>query len=304
MPAGAQVGPALTAALAAADQARAPWRCAAPDGPIAADATIAVGPHTWKTAGHTLSRTTTNKAADFVVGVIADAGGSAPATLAAIGRLRGKLARADLVLVLGGMGATQAELEATLGVLGDRPTFPMLVIPGDLEAMPALAAASAALRTRGITVFDGRMIQWVEGPGVSIATIGGAGARGRLVAADDGCAYREGDVTAALLALSAKPGIRILASAEAPRSVRGGEPAGELALTAGADQEIDIALHGPLTPGASRSRAGGRTGDAVALTPGTVDATPRLPGPATPPTAGLLIVSGDAWTWKAITDAE
>lgn len=302
VPAGTQVGPALTAALAAADQVRAPWRCAAADGPVAADATIPIGAHTWKLTGHALSRT--GKAADFVIAAIADAGGSAPATLAAIGRLRTKLERADLVLVLGGMGTTQPELEATLGVLGDHAALPIVVLPGDLEAVPALTAATTALRSRGITVLDGRLIQAIEAPGVAIATVAGAGARGRLVAADDGCAYRASDVTAALVALTARPGIRIVASAEAPRSLRGGEPVGELALTTGAGQEVDIALHGPAGAGASRSRTGGRTGDAVALTPGTVDATPRLPGPATPPTAGLLTISGTSWSWKPITDAE
>ncbi len=302
VPAGAQVGPALTAALAAADHARAPWRCAAPDGPIAADATIPIGSHMWTLSGHRLVRA--GNSADFVIAAIGDAGGSAPATLAAIGRLRAKLTRADLVLVLGGMGTTQVELEATLGVLGDHPTFPIVVLPGDLEAVPALTAASTALRSRGVTVLDGRLIHTIEAPGVTIATIGGAGARGRLVAADDGCAYRDTDVTAALIALTARPGIRIVATAEAPRSLRAGEPTGEIALTAGAGQEVDVALHGPLAAGASRSRSGTRAGDAVALTPGIVDATPRLPGPATPSTAGLLTISGDYWTWKPITDSE
>lgn len=302
MPAGSQIGPALTAAIAAAEQARAPWRCAASDGPVAAATTLPVGPHTWTIADHTLSRT--GNPSEIVIGAIADAGGSAPATLAAIGRLRTKLARADLVLVLGGMGTTQAELEATLGVLGDRSTFPIVALPGDLEAMPALAAAVTALRARGVAVIDGRLIQHVELPGVSIATIGGAFARGRLVAGDDGCAYRESDVSAALLALTTRPGIRIVATAEAPRSMRGGEAVGELAVTAGAGQEIDVALHGPLGAPVSRSRSGTRTGDAEAVTPGSVDATPRLPGPATAPTAGLLTVSGQAWTWKPVTDAE
>ncbi|MBA3456998.1 MAG: hypothetical protein H0T42_28175 [Deltaproteobacteria bacterium] len=302
VPVGSQLGPALTAALAAADQVRAPWRCAAPDGPHAADTTIAVGTHTWKLAGHTLARE--GKASELVIGAIADAGGSAPETLGAIGRLRTKLARADLVLVLGGMGTTQAELEGTLGVLGDRSTFLIVALPGDLEAVPALTAATTSLRARGVHLLDGRLIHRIEVPGVSIAAIGGAGARGRLVAADDGCAYRESDVSAALIALTARPGIRIVASAEAPRSVRDGEAIGELALTAGAGHEIDVALHGPLGPGASRSRTGSRTGDAESLTPGTVDATPRLPGPATAPTAGLLTVSGHSWTWKPITDSE
>ena len=138
---------------------------------MAADETIEIGTQSWKLAGHTLSRA--SKASDIVIGAIADAGGSAPATLAALGRLRMKLARADLVLVLGGMGTTQGELEATLGVLGDKASFAIVAIPGDLEAMPALAAASKALRARGVLVLDGRIIQRIDAPGISIATIGG-----------------------------------------------------------------------------------------------------------------------------------
>lgn len=297
-PAGAQIGPALTAALAAADQARAPWRCAAPDGPVGPDETIG----TWKLTRHTLS--STGKPSEIVVGAIADAGGAAPATLAALGRLRAKLARADLVVVLGGMGTTQAELEATLGVLGDKASFAMVAVPGDLESMPALAGATKALRARGVAVFDGRFVHEIEAPGLSIAIIAGASARGRLVAVDDGCEYRDADAAAALVSLTARPGIRIAATAEAPRSMRAGDATGEQALTAGAGVEVDVALHGPIAAGASRPRSGARNGDAVALTPGVVDATPRLPGPATTPTAGLLTVSGDAWSWKPVTDSE
>jgi len=302
VPAGAQVGPALSAALAAAEQARTPWRCAAVDGPTAPDETLTIGAHAWTLTGHTMSRA--NKESELVIGAIADAGGSAPATLAALGRLRSKLSRADLVIVLGGMGTTQPELEATLGVLGDKAPFPIVAMPGDLEAMPALAAATKALRARGVTAIDGRVIHQIDAPGLAIAMIGGAAARGRLVAGDDGCTYRESDATAALAALTAKPGIRILATSEAPRSMRAGEATGELALTAGEGHVIDVALHGPTGGGASRPINGGRDGDAVALTPGTVDATPRLPGPATAPTAGLLTVSAGSWTWKPITATE
>lgn len=302
MPAGAQVGPALSAALTAAEQARAPWRCAAIDGPTAPDETLTVGAHAWKLTGHTMARA--DKANEIVIGAIADAGGSAPATLAALGRMRGNLSRADLVIVLGGMGTTQPELEATLGVLGDKAPFPIVAVPGDLEAMPALAAATKALRARGVTAIDGRLIQQIEAPGLAIAIVSGAAARGRLVAGDDGCMYRESDATAALIALTTTPGIRILASAEAPRGVHAGGATGELALTAAAGHEVDIALHGPTGPGASRAISGGRDADAVALTPGTVDATPRLPGPAAAPTAGLLTVSASTWSWKPITATE
>ncbi|MDB4963229.1 MAG: hypothetical protein JWP01_3228 [Myxococcales bacterium] len=302
VPAGAQVGPALGAALAAADEMRAPWRCAASDGPSHPDETLTVGEHSWNIAGHTLQRDA--KAKEIVIGAIADTGQAAAPTLAALGRLRTRLARADLVLALGGMGTTQAELEASLGALGDRAPFPILALPGDLESVGALAAAVKTLRGRGIHVIDGRLIHTIELPGVTIAAIAGAGAASRLVAGSDGCTYEDQDVATAITGLTGKRGIRIVASAEAPRTSRGGEPSGELALTATAGQEIDVALHGPTTEAASRARAGARHGDAVALTPGTADATPRLPGPVIAPTAGMLTVSGEAWTWKPIADAE
>ena len=65
--------------------------------------TLALGGHTWRLSGHALTRDGA-PAADIAIGVIGDAGGAAPATLAAIGRLRGKLdaAKVDVVVVLGG----------------------------------------------------------------------------------------------------------------------------------------------------------------------------------------------------------
>ena len=91
----------LVAALGAADQARTPWRCAALDTPPLADE--AVGG--WKLAGRTMSR----DADALTIGVVADAAGAAPRTIAALGRLRARFDEAapDLVLALGGMGATR-----------------------------------------------------------------------------------------------------------------------------------------------------------------------------------------------------
>src|SRR4051812_30771010 len=83
----------------------------------------------------------------------------------------------------------------------------------------------------------------------------------------------------------------------APRITVDGEPAGERGLSPGAAQEIDISLHGPVRESATTARSGGRDGDAVALTPGTSDASTRLPGPRSAPTAALLTVNGKAWRW-------
>ena len=299
-PIGSRVAPALTAALAAAETVREPWRCSGDDGPGAADEPIALGGRSWQVSGHALKLA--GDAGDLAIGVVADAAGSAPVTLAALGRLRGKLGKVDVVLSLGGMGASQAELEAGFAAIADRATWPLVAVPGDLEPVGGQTEAIAAARKRGLVVVDGRLIHRIELPGATIALIPGAGAASRLVAGSEGCLYRGEDVVAALTDLTARPGLRILASAEAPRGEVGGEPTGELGLTAGAGQELDVALHGAGDP--SPARSGNRDGAAVSISPGASDATPRLSGPRHGATAGVLTVRGNAWSWKPIEDVK
>lgn len=294
---GSQLAPALVAALEAADHTRAPWRCAAEDGPALVSERLELGDHTWTLRDHVVELAGSGA---IEIGVIADAGGAAPETLAAIGALRERLGHADLVIALGGMGATQAELEATLGALSDRASWPVIAVPGDLEPAGAHAAAIDALRGRGGHVIDGRRVRRIELPGATIAPIPGAGSEHRLVAGVEGCAYRPEDLARAFQELTARPGLRIVASTEAPRIVVEGEPAGELALSPGATHEIDISLHGPTTEAPTPSRTGERDGAAVALSPGSSDATTRLPGPRHAPSAGILTLHGNAWRWKPI----
>jgi hypothetical protein len=40
------------------------------------------------------------------------------------------------------------------------------------------------------------------------------------------------------------------------------------------------------------------------LTPGSSDATPRLPDGRRIPTAGILTLRGTAWSWKPIADVK
>jgi hypothetical protein len=294
-PASSRIGPALIAALEAAP--RAPWRCAAPDGPKLVEETLGG----WKLAEHAMTR---EEGGSIQIGVIADAGGAAPQTMAAIGRLRSKLEDVDLVLALGGMGGSQKDLEAVLGALADRAKWPLVVLPGDLEPVTELVDALATLRAKGQLVVDGRLAQRIELPGVTIATVAGASDASRLVAGTDGCTYRSDDLASAFTDLTGAKGIRILASAEAPRIRVDGEPAGELALVPGATQEIDIALHGPVAGSPSPARTGGRDGQAVPLSPGTSDATVRLPGPRRQASAGILTVTGGAWKWRPIADID
>jgi ribonuclease E len=221
--AGAKIGPALTAALTAADALQVPWRCAAADGPGLADEQVTTGERRWRLAGHTLATD-----GDGVIGVIADAGGAAPATLAALGGLRARM-KADLVIALGGMAATRGELDAVIAALAD-PARPLVMLPGDLEPAGALGEAAAAARQRGAVVLDGRLIQRIELGTATVALVPGAGAASRLVAGTEGCAYAADDVARVLAELAARPGLRVLASAEAPREGETGERALAAAL--------------------------------------------------------------------------
>lgn len=318
-PAGTRLGPVIAAALAAADDAREPWWCAAPGEPGRPAEVIAIGARTWHLEGGTLKLDKTARPSglatgrgqappdptgDVAIGVIADAAGAAPATLAALGRLRGRLQRVDLVLSMGGMGATRNELEAVFTALADRAVWPLVAIPGDLEPVEDQAAAIATVRQRGVSVIDGRRVQRIELGKLTIALVAGAGASGRLAAGADGCTYRAEDVAAAFADLTPRPGLRILASAEAPRSGAVDEPTGDPALNASAGQQIDVALYGPTVNAATPARTGGRDGLAVPLSPGSSDATTRLPGPYRFPSAGVLVVRGDTWTWTPIEGAK
>jgi hypothetical protein len=299
-----RIANALAAALAAADVERAPWRCAALDTPALPDIQLTTGKAKWQLGGHTLRRIAGT--GELTIGVIADAADATPATIAALGRLRGEFEKAsvDLVISLGGMGETQKDLEATLGTLGDHAPWPVVALPGDLEPAGAQVAALANLRRRGAAVLDGRLVRWIEQEGTgagattaTVATLPGAGARERLSAGVDGCLWRADDVAKLYVQLTAKPGMRILASAEAPRSMVHGEPSGELALVP--PQPIDVALHGPVMPDPSPAKAGGRDGAKAVLSPGTADATRRLPDPHVPG-AGLLVIRGGTWSWRPL----
>ena len=284
-----RVANALVAAITIAEQRHAPWRCVAEDLPEPAAGPVGKG---WELAGRTLRRT--GNAKDLVIGVVADAGGADAKTVAALGRLRAKLdeASADLVLALGGMGTTQHELEATLGVLA-KPGSPVVALPGDLESVAAETAAIAAINAKGAPVVDGRLVRWIELPETTIGTIAGAGSPLRLVA--DGCAWRAEDVLQLYQQLSARPGLRVAATAEAPRDHRAGEPA----LVPG--PAIDLVIHGPTHPAPSPAQSGGRDGARTLLSPGTADATPRLPETRAP-AAGLLVIHGASWSWKPLED--
>ncbi|MCX5745613.1 MAG: hypothetical protein NT062_24315 [Proteobacteria bacterium] len=290
-PVGTRLGPALGAMLAGADHVQAPWRCAAADLPEIPAATLTIGARTWQLGGHALR---VGGDGPLSIGVIADAGGAAPSTLAALGRLQVRL-DVDLVIVLGGMGATRAELEATLGAIGASGR-PIVVLPGDLEQVRDHVATLAALQQRGIHVLDGRLVRWIELPGATIGTLPGAVDPARLVGGAGGCTLASPDVEAVVAELATRPGLRIVASAEAPRHDQRGDLAFSPALG-----RLDVQLFGA-DDVVSPRRDGKRDGRAIPLAPGTSDATTRLSARRAP-SAGILTVRADTWTWTPVIDS-
>ena len=297
-------GAILASLFAAADAEKTPWRCSALDTPALADEDLG---HGWKTHAHSLTR----EGGELKIGVIADAGGDAGKTIAAMGRLRAQLdaAKPDIVISLGGMGGDATQIAATLGTVSDHAEWPVVALPGDLEPAHAHAEAIATLRKRGAKVLDGRLVRWIEAGDVTLATIPGAGARDRLVAGDDGCGWTADDIAKVVGELTGRKGLRVLVTAEAPRAMTGtdrrgapaGEATGELALVAA--QPVDLAVHAPggAVGNASAATSGRRDGGKTRLTPGTADATTRLPD-AHVASAGLLVARGDAWSWKPLAD--
>lgn len=301
-PGGPPIGKVLSAVVAAADETAEPWRCAATDVPTLPEEELAIGKAKWKIAGHALSRVGGGN--EVTIGVVADAAGAATQTIAALGRTRAAFdaAHADLVIALGGMGATDVELQATLGTLSDHAPWPVVALPGDLEPMEAHLAAIATLRKRGDHVLDGRSLRWLALGPATVGTLPGAGAIERTAAGRAGCTWGADDVAKLATELTGKPGVRILASAEAPRTQLDGEAAGELGLvTSKALFPVEVALHGPLEPAPTPARTGTRDGAVASLSPGTADGTPRLPE-AHRSSAGILVVRGGSWSWKPIVD--
>jgi len=254
--------PPPVAAAAPIDAAAIATRCAAAD-PLPP---TTIGK--WKLAGRVLS------GPDARIGVIADVNG---------GKLDKPL-EVDLVIALGGMGGTASELQAALGavVAAIPKDVPVIAIPGDLEpaALPAIPG-----------VLDGRAISRIDLASASIALIGGASAPTRLV--NGGCIYTPADVAAAFADLAPRPGLRILASYEAPRRIVDGDATGELGLVPGVGAELDLHLHGSADKPSPASK-GGRTGSATPISPGGASRYQVAP------VAGVLAVSAGAWTYAPV----
>lgn len=287
----------LAAALDRAALEVAPWRCASL-APVTTAGELTAGGRTWRRE----QRTLTSAGASLTVAAVADARGAAdPAWRAA---LRG--AQVDLVIALGGMGTTEAELSASLGALTD-PAWLTVAIPGTAEAWPAHRAAVAALAGAGAPIVDGSDLRLLDGGAAVVATLPGAAYPERLAAASDGCVYDGADaaaiVAAARTLAEARPAL--LATTTAPQGgasdrLVGGVHAGDPALTA-IVASLAAVLHAPVGAPAS---AGERDGDAVVgIAAGSLDPVPRYDAAGVRATPAIPIVTMErgAVRWRLLT---
>ena len=214
---------------------------------------------------------------------------------------RMEASHADAIVALGGMGSDERELEATLGVLA-RPGG-QAGVAGDRAARRSRVGRRRGRGDRGAASArrdrDRRPARPLDRcrrqPRSRRYRCGRAG-RSRRTAANG----RLRTSTRIYAELADKPGLRVALVAGAPREEQhGGEVSGELALVP--VPAIDVVVHGPTRPEPSPQRSGGRDGARVACSPGTSDATPRLPE-TRPPAAGVLAIRGAAWTWSPLVD--
>lgn len=308
--AGTAAGKATLAAITAAAEVRAPWRCAAlggaAPGAAVAAATVGAGDRGWRRSGQVLQAA--RPRARLVLAAVAQARGVALSE-----RLRAALAaeHPDVVLALGGMGADQAELERALRPLAV-PGAVVVALAGDREAWPALTAAVAHLAADGVAIVDGAEVRIVDGGGAVLATLPGLAHAGQLGAGADGCLHDADDVTAILAALTAAAVGRpqLLASPRAPQGdpagdggadlvagIHVGDPALAAALAgAGLTLVLDGVVDAPPTSGASPAAAG------AVVAAGSLDAGPRWDGDGRPlaPNLTVAVVDDRGVRWRPV----
>ncbi len=294
-------------AFAASAALREPFRCSESPPPTAQK--VAVGRRTFAVAGDTLTVTPPDHM--LVLGVLADARGATAGTEANLARVRAAFdkEKVELVISLGGMGTSEAELTRVFRAVGT----PLWAIPGDRESIPAHRAALAALAKEGQPVFDGSRVKAVAIDGALIAALPGAASSGQLMAGADGCVYRPVDVTAVAARLAAGSGMRVWASHAAPRQsgpaagdlALGGVHVGNLALAAALPAaHAHLVLHGEVDQAGLGAASGqAHAGDVpIILGAGAVEAMPVAGARGAPIGGAALVVriAGHGISWKRI----
>lgn len=240
----------------------------------------------------------------LILGVVADARG----VIQHLPTIRDQFERRGVTLVvsLGGMGRTRAQIEAALSALTG-PWF-LLASPGDWESLADHRAAVRALAPRG--VLDGTAVRVLGVDGHTLATWPGAPSAGRTVAGEDGCAFIERDTERLPELFSDASGVRLLASHTPPRqagpgatdNTRAGVNIGDRALArASARAGVAVLIHGLLARERKPPEAPIPTSSSnpVILAAGAADGIIDLTTVGKwPPLAAVITIEAGSVTWE------
>lgn len=270
-PTGRKSGRALASGLMTfsrtASEVRAPFPCAelfAASG--AGDQVMArLGNRTITRNGHTA---TIAADPEITLGVIADTRGATDRTLAQLGEIRAAFSDAgvDLVISLGGIADTEAELRSIYAALAGDAPWPVLAIPGNREPVLAHRRTIVDLNesNRGV-VLDGSDVRLLRIGPATIATFPGVSESAQLVSGDRGCVHSSDDAEAIAQLLRTQDTIKIWAGYAPPRQLgatgsdvaRGGIHVGERILTGPIQRsEAALVLHGLVDEAALRAQSG------------------------------------------------
>ncbi len=240
-----EIADGIVGAVTAAESTAAPFRCAKFASDID-DVEVELGQVAGRQAvqtGDTVTFQSNKQDRNLVIGAVADARGTGPATSAAMGRIRAAFEDqgVELVLVLGGMGGTQQELGEHLQLLTEGERWPVVVIPGDREPVPVLRKTIAAIGAGGARVLNGADVRFIVMDKTVVATFPGLGFEERIVAGAQGCAHDRQDADALGARLAKRDETKVWVSYAPPRGTDasasdvaiGGVHIGELLQTAG-----------------------------------------------------------------------
>jgi len=293
--AGLTAATALAAAIDRAATVTAPWRCARPR--VGTGPALVVGERTWRRDGAALS----SAAASLTIAAVADARGGADPRV----HERLRALAPSLVIAVGGMGTTEAELSAALGAIVD-PTWLTVAVPGTTEAWPVHRATVAALAASGAAIVDGSDVRTIDAGVAVIATLPGLPYPARLAAGSEGCSHGPDDVRRIVAELTTLAGQRptVLVSAPAPQGgvgdlTAGGVHAGDPELTTAA-AAVGLVIHAPLD-GAPIARGQAQGGDHDAIAAGSLDAVTRYAADGARLAPSITVVTFDrrGRAWRA-----
>jgi Icc-related predicted phosphoesterase len=212
-----------TEAAATTGDARAggEWSCGAVHGPATVKRALGHGGH-------------------VKLGAIADTNGTAPATMANLGRLGRVFSEehVDAVLALGDLGATEEEIAAVLTAVGTTAKAPVLALAGEREPENSFHAAVKRVQATGVEVVDLVDNRLVDTGVIDIVSVPG------YPFSSKGCHYSAADLDGVGRLLAGRERPRLVAAHTPPKGdgaaaidwALGGVNAGDAAMGALVDR--------------------------------------------------------------------